>query len=1018
MKRIHKAAVIAVTIFFFGFTGGNAATIQTIRPTAPATTPIQVKPDTNPIRKSPTPQITPTQEREKETSQPVKKTIKPVRPTLSELSDLSVRALTASPVKVNKGDRITAVAQIHNEGKSALREVTVQFSFAGRPQGRIQKITIPAGATTPLRMSIVADTVGTQMLAVAVDTSEAIVEKDEKNNSRQLMVTVALPAALSHTGGPADIKKNLETKAAMPNQRLKATSAPPKLSAQQVETNNKEKENVQPFLAPAYSLSNKAVKYPDLAASSSGYCCTEKGIGRKPEKTCSDLGGRYFKEMGDALRVCMKKDTSMPGQITLVEKPTFVLDRPDLISLQVAMDSDSDKLVINTEPTVRILVKNTGTVKSPPAMANIVVKSTHLVSSCPFAFQNFPQQMPELDPGQEHWLTATFMVTADMRGQISVWAGTDPGNGVAEQNENNNEIIAYYDVFSPDDILAEEGSPKSQFDLVVESASIDSADMVFVVGQSYNVAATVRNRGQQKTPATDVTFTFWHPSGGPSMAVSVAVPGLNYRETHTVEAVFTPDISMLGLLGMHVMVDAGKSVVENNEDNNGFIVGGLSVNQLDSDAADADSPLDLALADLIVDMPEPYAVVGDTSQITIRVENTGSEATPETEGHLEVKFRTDSTQSYQTMHETSFQVPPLQPGAHTETLQEVLLTGQPSSLLMVAKVDSTNSLNENNENNNIRIAASSVYRPAINGVDLSVSGLQASLTKPAPSTVSADISYIVANHGSADSPQAEARIYVRQTRSCDSGPTWRQVYSDPDAYSENYNPHIPYDKNASFTLPLCDSANNCCITDIDQVKVELNTGAAGSFEEGPFSEGYAGYPNVATLAVTFPTEQGHVTGLDSPQLVKGTDFIGQIKRKESLELSKVEKVRPVVHFCQDLEITGMEIFGGPGGEGLVVGLPYNIVVTVKNNSKVESPEVQGQIILLDSSKTAQTYTIPSLDSGEDFVMVRPYTAPLTFAGGTLWIAAVADSSNVLAECNESNNMFEQVLPVRGVEDSY
>lgn len=97
--------------------------------------------------------------------------------------DLTVTALTASPVAPVETDAITLSATVKNIGPVAAGATAVNFRLGDTPAGTAQVGALAAGATTTVSTTIGTRPAGSYAPSARVDEADAVIEQNETNNA-------------------------------------------------------------------------------------------------------------------------------------------------------------------------------------------------------------------------------------------------------------------------------------------------------------------------------------------------------------------------------------------------------------------------------------------------------------------------------------------------------------------------------------------------------------------------------------------------------------------------------------------------------------------------------------------------------------------------------------------------------------------------------------------------------------------------------------------------------------------
>jgi hypothetical protein len=97
--------------------------------------------------------------------------------------DLVIGALSWTPAAPSEAQAITLAATVQNIGSAASGATTLNFSVGGSAAGSASVGALAAGASTTVSLNIGNKTVGTYTVGATVDPGNAVIEKDEANNS-------------------------------------------------------------------------------------------------------------------------------------------------------------------------------------------------------------------------------------------------------------------------------------------------------------------------------------------------------------------------------------------------------------------------------------------------------------------------------------------------------------------------------------------------------------------------------------------------------------------------------------------------------------------------------------------------------------------------------------------------------------------------------------------------------------------------------------------------------------------
>ncbi|MFE2756111.1 CARDB domain-containing protein, partial [Actinosynnema sp. NPDC059335] len=122
--------------------------------------------------------------------------------------DLTVTSLTWSPAAPTEVDAVTLTAAVRNAGSAAAPATTVDFSVGGAVVGSASVAALAAGASAAVSFPAGRRPMGSHQVKAVVDPTNAVVERDDANNTH----TAPSPLVVTQAPGPdllvADVVTN------------------------------------------------------------------------------------------------------------------------------------------------------------------------------------------------------------------------------------------------------------------------------------------------------------------------------------------------------------------------------------------------------------------------------------------------------------------------------------------------------------------------------------------------------------------------------------------------------------------------------------------------------------------------------------------------------------------------------------------------------------------------------------------------------------------------------------------
>jgi subtilase family serine protease len=517
------------------------------------------------------------------------KVLKPPQP------DLTVYALAANKTEYTADETITISATIRNQGESAAGGFYVALSSPDWSTQTKYVSSLAAGVTTNVTFTYTAprytDTRIVTVTATA-DSSGIVAESNESNNTRSASLKVLKPP-----------QPDLTVYALAANKTEYTADETITISAT---IRNQGQSGAGGFYV--------ALTSPDLSTQTK--YVSSLAAGGTTNITFTYTAPRYT-----ATRIVTVTGTAdSTGIVTesnegnnALSTSFRVLALPDLTV--TALSGDKPLYEAGETATISAVVKNVGQTSSAATTVRLTVPNIGTFSS----------NLPSLSAGASQTVTFIFTVPTSLNPQsITVTAYADPGNLIAEINEDNNSRTATVSVNA----------------LRPDIEVIDSSITDWYADKEVTVSAAVRNRTAQPVPSVAIRLTL----GGASYTENIPIPGNGNNL-----AVFKITVPAAGSYTVKVTADPGGLLDETDEGNN---VLSKNIQVLTMPASIAADPDDTA-------MEQRYKAYGLTSLSipTSSVYHTWQEVRLEGGSYITKNFYARLTTTFQVLPDSQIAYP-------------------------------------------------------------------------------------------------------------------------------------------------------------------------------------------------------------------------------------------------------------------------------------------------------------------------------------------------------------------------
>lgn len=422
-------------------------------------------------------------------------------------ADLTIKAISWTPVSPAMGDNVTFTVTITNLGDKKSGSSQLDFSIDGNSRGNRTILGIEAGASVNETYNWVALS-GQHTIKAVADALQQVTESNEANNTLEATLATALPDLIidSLTVSPQSIMAgdNVTLTAVVKNQ------------------------------GSGRAVPSVVTCYVDSMLWDTQYT-SFLGPGETNTLTfewTTDDNPHTIKIIADATDLVKESDES--NNTATIPSPLVL---PDLIIQDITWSPVSP--IINSPVMITITVKNQGNSKSA---------YTDLKYGIDTIYQ-FTTAIAELAPGDT--ATTTFMWTSPYP-SFAVKAAVDADNHIKESNESNNTLAKTVNCINP--------TPTA--DLIVDSLIISPAKPV--LGDTITLSLSVKNQG---TGTAEGSFAAIYLDDG--KINSVYIDGLSAGTTIKKDIpVSLAGLTYKSSYKIRVELDCNNNVIETNEFNN------------------------------------------------------------------------------------------------------------------------------------------------------------------------------------------------------------------------------------------------------------------------------------------------------------------------------------------------------------------------------------------------------------------------------------------------------------------
>ncbi|NQE54966.1 hypothetical protein C5S29_15415 [ANME-1 cluster archaeon GoMg3.2] len=590
--------------------------------------------------------------------------------------------------------------------------------------------------------------------------------------------------------------------------------------------------------------------------------------------------------------------------------------------------------------------------------------------------------IPSLSPGASS--TQTFTWTASSCGNVSVRAVADANHEVRECNENNNDKAKSIEVDGPD--------------LIIQDSTLPSGKIC--LGQPVTITVTVKNEGGCTAGASTVKYFVDN-----KYVDSDSIPSLDSDAASSQTFTWTAD--SCGNVSVKAIADANNEVHECDENNND-----------NQKSIEVDGP-DLIIQDIT--LPSGKICLGQPVTITVTVKNQGGC----TAGASTVKYFVDNK------YVDSDTVPSLDlAAASTQTF--TWTADSCGNVSVKAVADANNDVRECDENNNDKQKSIEVDGPDLIIENITWPSGKICLDKEI------EIEVTTANVGKCDAEKPfKVTLYIANNEienatiaSLDAGHQEKTTFSwKPDTCGIL---SIKAVADVDNTIHECDENNNenqksievdgpdLIIQDIslppgticlnNPVNIEVTTENIGKC---PATKQFTVMLYVASKELT-----ATIKNLEAGATTKSTfDWVPDACGNHNLKA--VADINKDIHECnegnnenqKDIKVEGPDLIVkeiSPASD-LIIGVTTDINIVVENQGECSAIP----FVINYSIDGAEESTIAVTSS------IGPHTTETVHFSWTPnscdihQITAMADSSNIVPECDENNNKKTQSVDVKG-----
>jgi subtilase family serine protease len=355
--------------------------------------------------------------------------------------DLYVNNVTWSPISWQAGEEVIFTTSVKNQGGVASIPCRLNCEIDGIEIGYQEIDQIEPGATVTKDFLWIS-TEGSHRIELVIDTNNTVIEFDEVNNTRVVLLPPPdlILQDIAWTPTDAGIGDNVTFSAKVINQGS-GKALEPKLT---------------------FYVDDIVVGVVDLP---------EMGTGNTASGECKwtiEAAKHDVRIYVDAADMITESDETNNEELIV-----FAPQSPDLILEKVSWAMEN--ALIDNEVTFTIVVKNQGSFAAEASQLDFYVDDTLLES----------ENIEPLEPGET--ATITFIITVEA-GLHSSKIVVDPGELVVESSEENNEKIVPFSTLAPD--------------LTVKSINLTPA--IANIGDTVTVTVKLENRGRSAAVNTNL----------------------------------------------------------------------------------------------------------------------------------------------------------------------------------------------------------------------------------------------------------------------------------------------------------------------------------------------------------------------------------------------------------------------------------------------------------------------------------------------------------------------------------
>ena len=485
--------------------------------------------------------------------------LNPLAAGAADKPDLVVSTLSDPPATARAGDSFAlTTVTVTNQGLAAAEDPTITKFYLLVGATRVKNLkgvqTIAPlgpgesdGATVAL--SVYSDTdAGTYTLQACADGDGDVSEMSENNNCTTTLATITIlespdlvVTAITNPVSSAGQGDVITVKSTVKNTGV-VNADPTVTKYSLISTTDGSKEDLKgsqdvPLLKPGQSFNGQGtVTIRPLTPP-----------GQYKLQACADSAKTSSEE--DEQNNCL----TSTGNIQ-------VTPAPDLVVTSVTVSGLPTTVLPGAGLPITVVVTNQGTAQAKASTMKYVLVNT---ASSAEKNLNGTASIPLVPAGGSVTVQKTVTVYSDTASATyNVQACADSAKGVTESVENNNCGLA-------DGVLTVLGPSAGHSDLVVTAVTDPPATAL--AGSSFQIAATVNNRGTDPAPPTTTSFHLVNTSTGIKKSlkggqnVPALAPGVSDSSVATI-TLFSDTIAATYVL--HACADAPKNVSEEVETNN------------------------------------------------------------------------------------------------------------------------------------------------------------------------------------------------------------------------------------------------------------------------------------------------------------------------------------------------------------------------------------------------------------------------------------------------------------------